>query len=158
MEIEAQGVKSWEALGPGLTSKLTMVVTDIALDFGTMLAVSDRILQSAHTGTLLRALVEVIVLICLNLSSFSVCIDTTCNEDWGDDQEDLEGHTTNEQWRVIKQIIDLIIKVVDRAINLRTLDITAKLNYSQEFLPCVIRSRHAGGSYNLTIDSNMLTG
>ena len=62
----------------------------------------------------------------------------------------------DKQWRVIKQIIDLIIKVVDGVINLRTLDITAVLNDSQEFFPHIIRSRHAAGSYNLTIDLNML--
>ena len=91
----------WEALGPRLTSKLTLGVTNLTLDFGTMLVVSDAILRSARTGASLSALAEVIVLTCLNILSFSVCIDTTHNEDWGDDQDDLEGHTTDEKCRVI---------------------------------------------------------
>ena len=149
-------METWEALGPGLTSKLTLGVTGLTLNFRPMLAVSDGFLRSTHTGALLSALAEVITITCLNLSEFSVSIDTTRNEERGDNKDDLEGHTTDEQWRAIEQIIGFIIKVVDEATNLSTLDITVVLNDLQEFLPHVIRSQRSGGLYNLTTDLNML--
>ena len=58
---------------------------------------------------------------------------------------------------MIEQTIDLIIKVVDEATYLSTLDITVVLNYFREFIPHVMRSQRTGFSYDLTIYSNMLS-
>ena len=85
-----------------------------------MLAVPDGILRSSYKGTLLRTPVEAIVLTCRNLSIFSVAIATMHNNEWEYKQDDTEGHTTDEQWKMIKQIIDLIIQAVDEATNLST--------------------------------------
>ena len=123
-------MEAWEALGPGLASKLTSGVTDLTLDFGPMLAVSGKILQGAHTEASLSALAEGIPLTYLNLLEFSVTIETICNKEWGDDQDDLDGHTTYKQWRVTEQIFELIIKVVDGSKYPSTLDITAILKDS----------------------------
>ena len=90
-------VEAWKDLGPGLTSKLTLGVTNFTFDFRPMLVVSDGILRNALTGALLSTLAEVIMLTSLNLSKFSVNIDTTRNKEWGYDQDDLEGHTMDGQ-------------------------------------------------------------
>ena len=78
-------METWEALGPGLTSKLKLGVTDLTLDFGPMLAVSDKNLQSAHTEAPLGTLAQGITLTCLNLSKFSVTTKNNRKEEWGDE-------------------------------------------------------------------------
>ena len=87
---------AWEALGPGLTAKLTAGVTNLTQDFGPMLVVSDKTLQSVHTNASLGALAQGIALTCLNLSKFSVIIETTRKEEWGDKQEDAHPPTTDK--------------------------------------------------------------
>ena len=82
-----------------LTTKLTLGVTNLTLDFGPMLVVSDKILQSAHTEVPLGALAQGITLTCLNLSIFSVTIDTTRPDEWGDEQEDSNHPTTDKEWK-----------------------------------------------------------
>ena len=110
--METAGTGVWGKIGPGLTSRLTPGVTDLTLDFGPMLVVSDKILQSAHIEALLGALAQGIMITCLNLSTFSVTINTTRNKGWEDKQEDVDLPTTDKQWRVIEQILGLIGRVV----------------------------------------------
>ena len=65
--------------------------------------------------------------------------------------------TTDVQWRVIEQILGLVVRVVQSLESLSSLDIRIKLKDSREFLLHVISSPYASGSSDLIIDPNILT-
>ena len=97
---------------PELTSRLTSGVTNLTLDFAPMMAVSDETLQGCHTEASLDALVERITTVCLHLSKFRININTSRNEEWVEDQEELDLPTTYIQYRVIEQMLGLVVKVM----------------------------------------------
>ena len=66
------------------------------------MSVSDVTLQESHTEESLEALVEMIMSVCIHLSTFRITIDTGRNKEWVEDQEDLALPTIDVQWGVIE--------------------------------------------------------
>ena len=91
-----------EGLPTKLTARLSDSITDLLLNFDTMLTTSDRILRAAHTFKSLDLLATVILSKCSALLSFSVYIGNShyCIED-NNGNDTLEGHIKEEQWRVV---------------------------------------------------------
>ena len=61
------------------------------------------------------------------------------------------------QWKVIKHIINLVIKVVRRTEALKTLDISFDLHNISPFLPRIVPGFSQHSTTDLTIDPNMLS-
>ena len=95
-------MQAWANLRPGVIAGLTKGVTNLTLDFAAMMSVSDVTLQESRTAESFEALAERIMSVCTHLLILRITIDTACNEEWVEDQEDLSLPTTDVQWGVIE--------------------------------------------------------
>ena len=125
-------------MGVELTLRLTGRVLDVSLDSRQMLSVSDDALEAAYSKESLGCLAAAIVLKCTNFTSLSVKIGTDRNRGQYYEDDDDEEHTMDAQWKVIKHIINLVIKVIRRTEALKTLDISFDLHNISPFLPRIV--------------------
>ena len=103
---------AWESLNTEFSTRFSPSVTGITLNFGTMLATCDQTLWCAHTEGLLDSLTHAILHSCTQLETFSVHIETPRNyTEVARDEEGFEDSTTEEQWKVIGQIMLLVTEV-----------------------------------------------
>ena len=127
---------AWESLNAKFIIRLSPLVLDITLNFGKMLATCNQTLQCAHIEGLLDFVTRAILYSCTQLETFSVHIETPRNyTEVAHNKEGFEVSTTEEQWKVIRQIMVLVTEVTSISMTLGRVTLSIQLNDSRKFPP-----------------------
>ena len=147
--------EAWPAIDR-LTKDLTEKLTDITLDFREMLCGTDEVLDATQSEEMLGELANAMVQKCTRLTQFNVNIVTQRLNCYNYIDDDYDNQTTDSQWWVIGNIMNLIQKVVGEATTLTSLDLFFELVDTNVSFPIVIKSFYHSET-KITIDRNMLS-